>query len=162
MPVSNFNYKALVCDLDGTLLHAEQEAIAVPGRTRASFLSADAALLLAKISRIFPVVIATGRNAMSVHKLVRQLPDVEFSGFVLENGFVVKDGSYANNNNSSPVDINTIDISTIGIGDHGIDDSETGQRETGQRGTAQRGIGQSRIDDSKHSRNRNAFAQWDK
>ena len=84
------NYNALVCDLDGTLLHVKPESIAVPGRTRASFLSADAALLLAKISQIFPVVIATGRNAKSVHKLVSQLPDVRFSGFVLENGFVVK------------------------------------------------------------------------
>ncbi|MBF0468859.1 MAG: HAD hydrolase family protein [Desulfamplus sp.] len=134
---SSSSYNALVCDLDGTLLHAEQEAIAVPGRTRASFLSADAALLLAKISRIFPVVIATGRNAMSVHKLVSQLPDVEFSGFVLENGFVVKHGIYASNNSSSASDISDSDI----------DDSK---------------IAQNRIDDSEHSGDKNSFAEWDK
>lgn len=81
---------AIVCDLDGTLLHGQQETIAVPGRTRASFLSENAASLLGQISQIFPVVIATGRNANSVHKLVSQLPRVSFSGFVLENGFVVK------------------------------------------------------------------------
>ncbi|MBF0203496.1 MAG: HAD hydrolase family protein [Desulfamplus sp.] len=81
---------ALVCDLDGTLLHSEQEAIPVQGRTRASFLSKNAALLLGKISQIFPVVIATGRNGNSVYKLVSQLPDVQFKGFVFENGFVAK------------------------------------------------------------------------
>lgn len=81
---------ALVCDLDGTLLHSQKESIAVPGRTCSSFLSKDAAQLLAKISRIFPVVIATGRNSNSVYKLVSQLTDVIFSGFVLENGFVRK------------------------------------------------------------------------
>lgn len=91
MEGDNSGFNALVCDLDGTLLHSQQEAIAVPGRTRSSFLSENAALLLAKISRIFPVVIATGRNARSVDKLVSQLPDVRFSGFVLENGFVVRE-----------------------------------------------------------------------
>lgn len=84
------DYNALVCDLDGTLLHSQEASIAVPGRTRASFLSEGAAQLLANISRIFPLVIATGRNAVSVNNLVKQLPDVIFSGFVLENGFVVK------------------------------------------------------------------------
>ncbi|MBF0301667.1 MAG: HAD-IIB family hydrolase [Desulfamplus sp.] len=84
------NIRAVVCDLDGTLLHSPQEAIKVPGRTRASFFSADASILLEKISKIFPVVIATGRNSNSVYKLVSQLPDVRFIGFVLENGFVVK------------------------------------------------------------------------
>ncbi|MBF0376618.1 MAG: HAD hydrolase family protein [Desulfamplus sp.] len=81
---------ALVCDLDGTLLHSQKEAIAVEGRTRASFISQDAALVLSDISQIFPIVIATGRNSASVYKLVRKLPNVKFSGFVLENGFVAK------------------------------------------------------------------------
>ncbi|MBF0573312.1 MAG: HAD hydrolase family protein [Desulfamplus sp.] len=81
---------ALVCDLDGTLLHSQKEAIAVEGRTRASFISQDAALILSDISQIFPIVIATGRNAASVYKLVRKLPNVKFCGFVLENGFVAK------------------------------------------------------------------------
>ncbi|MBF0112968.1 MAG: HAD hydrolase family protein [Desulfamplus sp.] len=83
-------YKAIVCDLDGTLLHGIRAKIAVPGRTRSSFLCKDAALLLKKIGQILPIVIATGRNANSVYKLIRELPDVRFSGFVLENGFVVK------------------------------------------------------------------------
>ncbi|MEA2059559.1 MAG: HAD hydrolase family protein [Thermodesulfobacteriota bacterium] len=81
---------AVVCDLDGTLLHPQREAIAVKGRSGQSFLGKDTALLLAKISRIFPLVIATGRNALSTGRLVRQLPDVMFRGFVLENGFVIK------------------------------------------------------------------------
>ncbi|MBF0229157.1 MAG: HAD hydrolase family protein [Desulfamplus sp.] len=81
---------ALVCDLDGTLLHSQKEAIEVEGRTRASFISQDAALILSNISQIFPIVIATGRNSASVHKLVSKLPNVKFSGFVLENGFVAK------------------------------------------------------------------------
>ncbi len=81
---------AVVCDLDGTLLHHQKEAIAVIGRTGVSYLGKETALLLAKISQIFPLVIATGRNATSTGNLVKQLPDVSFSGFVLENGFVVK------------------------------------------------------------------------
>ncbi len=81
---------ALVCDLDGTLLFPYKEAISVKGRSAVSFLGKDTALLLAKISQIFPLVIATGRNAVSTGRLVKQLPDVVFSGFVLENGFVVK------------------------------------------------------------------------
>lgn len=86
----NRDIDAVVCDLDGTLLHPQQGAIAVKGRSAYSFLGKDTALLLAKISRVFPLVIATGRNAVSTGRLVRQLPDVVFSGFVLENGFVIK------------------------------------------------------------------------
>ena len=81
---------AVVCDLDGTLLYPQKEAIGVEGRTAISFLSKASARLLAKISQRFPLVIATGRNATSTGRLVRQLPDVSFSGFVLENGFVAK------------------------------------------------------------------------
>ena len=91
---SGMNINAVVCDLDGTLLYPRKEAIAVKGRTGISFLSKDAASLLAKISRVFPLVIATGRNAVSTARLVKQLPDVVFSGFVLENGFVVKQNIY--------------------------------------------------------------------
>jgi hydroxymethylpyrimidine pyrophosphatase-like HAD family hydrolase len=97
------NINAVVCDLDGTLLHSREEAIGVKGRSGISFLGKDAALLLAKISRVFPLVIATGRNAVSTAKLVKQLPDVVFSGFVLENGFVVKQNIHDifNNNNTN-------------------------------------------------------------
>ncbi len=91
---SGMNINAVVCDLDGTLLYPRKEAIAVKGRTGISFLGKDAASLLAKISRVFPLVIATGRNAVSTARLVKQLPDVVFSGFVLENGFVVKQNIY--------------------------------------------------------------------
>ncbi len=80
----------LSVDLDGTLLHSEPEVIPVRGKSGFRYLSERAAQLLIKISRIMPVVIATGRNALSVKKLTVQLPDVRFGGFVLENGFVVK------------------------------------------------------------------------
>ena len=95
------NINAVVCDLDGTLLHSQEEEIGVKGRSGIRFLGKDAALLLAKISRVFPLVIATGRNAISTAKLVEQLPDVVFNGFVLENGFVVKQNihdTFSNNN----------------------------------------------------------------
>ncbi|MBF0200464.1 MAG: hypothetical protein HQK66_03955 [Desulfamplus sp.] len=81
---------AVVCDLDGTLLHTEKEAIPVKGRSGVSFMARETASLLAKISRIFPLVIATGRNAVSTRRLVMELPDVRFFGFVFENGFVAK------------------------------------------------------------------------
>lgn len=87
------HYEAVVCDLDGTLLHSQKEAIAVQGRTMNSFLGEKSAHFLAEISKIFPVVIATGRNAVSTDKMVKQLikaKKVKFSGFVLENGFVIK------------------------------------------------------------------------
>ncbi|MCP3943829.1 MAG: HAD hydrolase family protein [Desulfobacteraceae bacterium] len=88
-PGSNIN--GVVCDLDGTLLYSKKEAIGVKGRSGISFLGKETARLLAKISRIFPLIIATGRNAVSTARLVKQLPDVRFKGFVLENGFVVKE-----------------------------------------------------------------------
>lgn len=81
---------AVVCDLDGTLLFPNRAEIPVPGRSGISFMARSTAILLARISRQFPLVIATGRNAASVINLVCQLPDVRFTGFVLENGFVVK------------------------------------------------------------------------
>ena len=83
-------FDAVVCDLDGTLIHPRKEAIPIKGRSGMSYLGRDAADILTKISKIIPIIIATGRNAASTARLVRQLPDARFSGFVLENGFVVK------------------------------------------------------------------------
>ncbi len=89
------NKYAVVCDLDGTLLYPEKEAIAVNGRSGVSFMARDTALLLARISRLVPLVIATGRNAVSTQRLVKELPRVHFAGFVLENGFTVKKNIFA-------------------------------------------------------------------
>jgi hydroxymethylpyrimidine pyrophosphatase-like HAD family hydrolase len=84
------NKQVLVVDLDGTLLHPEQEAIAVPGRVSCRYLSQTSANLLAEISKLIPIVIATARNAQNVKQLVQQIPDVCFCGFVTENGLVAK------------------------------------------------------------------------
>lgn len=82
--------QVLVVDLDGTLLHPEPEAIAVPGRSSYRYLSKTAAHLLAEISKVIPIVIATARNAQNIKQLVEQIPNVQFCGFVTENGLVAK------------------------------------------------------------------------
>jgi hypothetical protein len=82
--------QVLVVDLDGTLLHPEPEAIAVPGRSSYRYLSKTAANLLAQISELIPIVIATARNAQNIKHLVNQIPTVRFCGFVTENGLVAK------------------------------------------------------------------------
>lgn len=79
---------ALVIDLDGTMLHQEVEAIKVRGRSGYTYFSGRAAEILSQISCRMPIVIATARNNNSVSGLVRQLPEVEFAGFVMENGLV--------------------------------------------------------------------------
>lgn len=81
---------ALIVDLDGTLLHPEPDAIPVPGHSGVQYMSRDAATLLAGLSRKIPVAIATGRNARSVSRLVVQLNEVDFRGFVLENGLAAR------------------------------------------------------------------------
>ncbi len=83
--------KALVVDLDGTLLHPEPAAIAVWGRSGYRYMSGETAGLLARLARRLPVVIATGRNGQSVARLTRALLDIPFAGFVLENGLVARD-----------------------------------------------------------------------
>lgn len=82
--------QVLVVDLDGTLLHPEPEAIAVPGRVSYRYLSRESAKLLAHISKLIPTVIATARNAQNIQQLVKQIPDARFCGFVTENGLVAK------------------------------------------------------------------------
>jgi hydroxymethylpyrimidine pyrophosphatase-like HAD family hydrolase len=78
----------LAIDLDGTLLHPEPAEISVWGRTRHQYLSLGAANLLAEVSKLIPIVIATARHAQTVEDLVQQLPEVDFCGFVCENGLV--------------------------------------------------------------------------
>ncbi|MBD2336461.1 HAD hydrolase family protein [Calothrix sp. FACHB-156] len=87
---NNRTPQALVVDLDGTLLHKEIAEIAVPGRTSYRYLSRKSANILAKISKLIPIVIATARNANNVKQLVQKIPEVHFSGFVTENGLVAK------------------------------------------------------------------------
>lgn len=86
----NHSKLILAVDLDGTLLHPEPTSIALWGRTRYQYMSRVAAQQLAEISQIFPIAIATARNAKTVKKLVEQLPEVNFCGFVCENGLVYR------------------------------------------------------------------------
>ncbi len=86
----NHSKLILAVDLDGTLLHPEPEAIAVWGRTRHQYMSRVAAQRLAEISQMFPIAIATARHAQTVKSLVEQLPEVNFCGFVCENGLVYR------------------------------------------------------------------------
>ena len=82
--------KAMAVDLDGTLLHPEPEAIRVWGRSGYRYMSKTAAEFLVHISRSMPLIIATGRNAQSVHNLVKQIDDLKIAGFVMENGLVAR------------------------------------------------------------------------
>jgi hydroxymethylpyrimidine pyrophosphatase-like HAD family hydrolase len=86
----NHSTPILAIDLDGTILHPEPSAIAVWGRTRYQYLSRKSAQLLAEIGQVTPIAIATARHAQTVKLLVEQLPDVNFCGFVLENGLISK------------------------------------------------------------------------
>jgi hydroxymethylpyrimidine pyrophosphatase-like HAD family hydrolase len=86
----NYSKLILAVDLDGTLLHPEPESIAVWGRTRYQYMSRVAAQRLAEISQVFPIAIATARHAQTVKSLVEQLPEVNFCGFVCENGLVYR------------------------------------------------------------------------
>ncbi|MGE0085962.1 MAG: HAD family hydrolase [Desulfococcaceae bacterium] len=94
--------KALIVDLDGTLVHAEPGEIPVPGFSGCRYMALRSADLLAEISQKMPVLIATGRNAKSVGGLTDQLENIFFSGFVLENGMVARTSLYADTEN--PVD----------------------------------------------------------
>lgn len=78
----------VVLDLDGTIVFPEEAEIAIPGRSRPTFLAAKTATRLERISRKANLVIATARNGASVAGLVRGLPNVTFRGFVLESGLV--------------------------------------------------------------------------
>lgn len=92
---NNGNFpRALYVDLDGTLLHPEPARFQVKGRSGSSYFSEKSAELLFNISGLAPVVIATGRSALSVKKFTDQISDIHFSGFILENGLVARDSLY--------------------------------------------------------------------
>ena len=82
--------QAVVVDLDGTLLHTEPEAIEVRGQSGCSYMSRVAFDYLHAISAYLPIVIATGRNAQSVQRLVAQTAGVGYAGFVMEHGLVAR------------------------------------------------------------------------
>jgi len=82
--------QAVVVDLDGTLLHTEPEAIEVRGQSGCSYMSRAALDYLHTISAYLPIVIATGRNAQSVQRLVSQTTGVGYAGFVMEHGLVAR------------------------------------------------------------------------
>ena len=81
---------AVVVDLDGTLLHAAPAALGVRGQSGYSYMSGHALTTLQAISAYLPIVIATGRNAQSVQRLVAQTEGVRYGGFVLEHGLIAR------------------------------------------------------------------------
>ncbi len=78
----------VILDLDGTIVFPEPAEIPIPGRSRATYLSAATADLLRQIGELSQLYIATARSAASVKRLVSSLPEVAFAGFVLECGLV--------------------------------------------------------------------------
>lgn len=77
-------------DLDGTIVFAEAAEIAIPGRSRYSYLSKKSGDLLAHLSQACRLYVATARNASSVRTLSALLPNVRFSGFIMECGHVCR------------------------------------------------------------------------
>jgi len=82
--------KCLAVDLDGTLLHSEPAELAIPGLSGIQYMSRTSAELLKEIAGILPVIIATGRNARSVGRVLHHLNGIPFQGFVLENGLLTR------------------------------------------------------------------------
>ena len=78
----------VVLDLDGTIVFPELAEIAIPGRSRPSYISSSTASLLEAVGANCNLYLATARNAVSVAQLVRTLPNVSFAGFVMECGLV--------------------------------------------------------------------------
>ena len=60
----------------------------MPGVSGVQYMSRRAADLLEQIARCLPVIVATGRNARSVHRVLNHLEGIAFHGFVLENGLL--------------------------------------------------------------------------
>ena len=85
--------RALVLDLDYTLLHLEglPGAIEVPGRTRSAYLSANTARALSDLSGLYDIVLATARSWHGTKPVVEGLArhGVTVSGVVLEDGALV-------------------------------------------------------------------------
>jgi hypothetical protein len=82
--------RCLAVDLDGTLLHSEPAELAIPGLSGIQYMSRTSAELLREIAGILPVIIATGRNARSVGRVLHHLNGIPFQGFVLENGLLTR------------------------------------------------------------------------
>ena len=82
--------RALVLDLDYTLLHLEglPGAIEVPGRTRSAYLAPGTASALSDLSDLYDVVLATARSWHGTEPVVEGLArrGVAVSGVVLEDG----------------------------------------------------------------------------
>ncbi|CAA9453563.1 MAG: hypothetical protein AVDCRST_MAG14-1253 [uncultured Rubrobacteraceae bacterium] len=82
--------RALVLDLDYTLLHLEAlpDAIEVPGRTRSAYLAPATAEALADLSNRHDIVLATARSWHGTEPVVAGLTrrGVPVSGVVLEDG----------------------------------------------------------------------------
>ena len=85
--------RALVLDLDYTLLHLEglPGAIEVPGRTRSAYLSTGTARALYDLSEPYDIVLATARSWHGTKPVVEGLArhGVPVSGVVLEDGALV-------------------------------------------------------------------------
>ena len=85
--------RALVLDLDYTLLHLENlpGAIEVPGRTRSAYLSMETARALSELSDQHDIVLATARSWHGTKPVVEGLArwGVAVSGIVLEDGALV-------------------------------------------------------------------------
>lgn len=82
--------RCLAVDLDGTLLHPEPAEIAMPGLSGIQYMSRRSADMLGKIAKRLPVIIATGRNARSVGRVLDHLNGISFQGFVMENGLLTR------------------------------------------------------------------------
>ncbi|MBA4116150.1 MAG: hypothetical protein H0X71_06870 [Rubrobacter sp.] len=82
--------RALVLDLDYTLLHLEAvpDAIEVPGRTRSAYLTARTAERLSSLQERHDIIVATARSWHGTQPVVEGLAErgVTVSGVVLEDG----------------------------------------------------------------------------
>ncbi len=82
--------RALILDLDYTLLHLEArpDAIEVPGRTRSAYLAGASAEALARLRTRHEIILATARSWHGTHPVVEGLMErgVAVSGVVLEDG----------------------------------------------------------------------------
>lgn len=82
--------RALVLDLDYTLLHLEAtpDAIEVPGRTRSAYLAAETAAALSGLRERYDLFLATARSWHGTRPLVEGLArrGVTVCGVVLEDG----------------------------------------------------------------------------
>lgn len=84
---------SVALDLDGTLVFPNQSGhassdLVIPGRSRPTYMSRETADWLLELAKRSNLYLATARHARNVWGLVRQLPEVDFRGFVCEGGLV--------------------------------------------------------------------------